>query len=359
MSAAAVLATLSTFDGLGPSRMRSLLEGRTPDALWDALLDGGVLGPDVGLSPSLLAGWTAAARRTDVDAVSRRCAELDVAVVTPGHPAWPAVLDDDPEPPVVLFARGADRFDRPRIAVVGTRRCSSYGRRVAARLGSQLADVRATVVSGLALGIDAEAQRSALDRGGHVAGVVGSGLDTVYPRANSRLWNDVAEDGCLWSEWGPGTAPARWRFPARNRLVVGLSDAVVVVESAAAGGSLHTVDAALDRDVPVFAVPGPIDADSSVGTNRLLVQGCAPYTDIDDLVGLLGSHASASPSPPERRRALDPTEHDIVLALTDRPATLSDVVLVTGRDLVSVSSALSALVSRTIVSDTGGWFELT
>ena len=175
------------------------------------------------------------------------------------------------------------------------------GQRVAFELASELTAAGVSIVSGLALGIDAAAHRGALsaisagedDRTGGPVGVVGSGLDVVYPRQNERLWHDIGRAGTLVSESPPGVRPEKWRFPARNRVIAGLADAVVVVESHDSGGSLITVDEAQLRDVPVGAVPGPITSNSASGTNRLLVDGATPVLGADDVLAMIGHHRPA------------------------------------------------------------------
>ena len=353
---ALALTALSTFDGLGPARLRRLLDGRSASDLWAALLEGGLTECDTGIGADHLETWTSTARATDLDRLRGRCEQLELTVLTPPHPHWPACLEHDPDPPLVLFRQGVPAVRGPVVAVVGTRRCTSYGRRTAGRLGRELADAGVAVISGLALGVDAESQRAALDVGGSVVGVVGSGLDVVYPKSNRRLWSDVASSGQLWSEWGPGTPPARWRFPARNRLVAAMADALIVVESPAAGGSLHTVDAALERDVPVFAVPGPIDSPASEGTNRLLVQGCAPYTHLDDLCVVLdlGSRATA---PATEAVAPSPETTLVLERLSDAPSSLTELVLASGLSLSAMASLLDELESAGLVRDSGGWWE--
>ena len=179
---------------------------------------------------------------------------------------------------------------RPRVALVGTRRATPYGRQVARDLGYDLAVAGVAVVSGLALGIDAAAHRGAVaaEAAAGAAAVVGSGLDAPCPKANRELCAQVAAGGVVLSEVPPGVAGAPWRYPVRNRVLAGLSQAVVVVESAGSGGSMHTVREALDRDVPVLAVPGPVQSPVSAGPHELLSDGAAVCTGAQDVLDLLG-----------------------------------------------------------------------
>ncbi len=352
---ATALAAMSTFDQLGPVRMRRLLEQHSAPGVWERLRAGRLDELDCGVGRGQLAKWSSSARSVDLERFAARCATLELRVLTAEDPDWPDVLRHDPDPPLVLFRRGAASVDGPVVAVVGTRRCTPYGRRIARRLGEELAAAGAVVLSGLALGVDAESQRAALDAGGTVIGVVGSGLDVVYPRANRRLWADVAARGQLWSEWGPGTPPARWRFPARNRLVAAMADALVVVESAAAGGSLHTVDAAIERDVPVFVVPGPIDSPASEGTNRLLVQGCAPFTDLDDLRVVVDLPTVGVVSAVDQVRSVE--DAALLGRLDEAPATIAELALATSDSLGELAAALDRLEADGHVRCTAGWWE--
>jgi DNA processing protein len=188
------------------------------------------------------------------------------------------------DPPLWLFRSGRSD-DRAYVAIVGTRRCTEYGRRIARDLSAACAAARWGVVSGLARGIDAAAHRGALDASGHTVAVLGSGPDIRYPRSNDGLRRSIlAEGGCIVSEYPPGAEPLPWRFPPRNRIISGLSSAVVVVESAATGGSLSTAARAVAQGRPVFAVPGDIDRPASIGCNLLIRDGAIPVLGPDDLV---------------------------------------------------------------------------
>jgi DNA processing protein len=277
----------------------------------------------------------------------------------PDHPDWPVDLLADPDPPVLLFALGDPELlsRHPSVAVVGTRRASRYGLDVARELGRVLAGAGVVVLSGLAAGIDGAAHAGALDAGGAPpAGVVGSGLDVVYPRGHRQLWHRIAEAGVLASEWPLGSRPTRWKFPARNRILAALADVVVVVESPATGGALLTVEEALRRDRTVMAVPGPIGISSSQGTNRLLADGMAPVCDPSDVLLALG--LDAVPSPTRSGPATPDGEAGSLLdAIGWRPATLDQLVLRTGLPLERCARLLAGLEVDGWVAGDGGWWE--
>ena len=221
--------------------------------------------------------------------------------VPAGSPAYQTRVVTSSRPPS-LPLRVARGLAGPRVAIVGTRRCSTTGAGVAFELGRDLAAAGVVVVSGLASGIDGAAHRGVLAAdGAPPVGVVGSGLDVVYPRGQSSLWRAVAEVGVLISEAPLGAAPERWRFPARNRIIAALVDIVVVVESHRRGGSLHTVDEADRRGRDVLAVPGSIRNPAATGTNELLAEGRAPVCSVDDVLVALGLSGARSAASSDRR----------------------------------------------------------
>lgn len=202
---------------------------------------------------------------------------------------YPPLLRRLPDPPPVLYGMGRrDLLQALAVAVVGSRAATGYGRKVAFTLGEQLAAAGFTVVSGLALGIDAQAHAGALHGGGATAAVLGCGLDIVYPRLNRPLFDKIRDHGVLLSEYPLGTQPEGFRFPARNRIIAGMSGGVVVVEAAKRSGSLITAQIALDCGREVFAVPGHIDSRKSEGTHWLLKQGAKLVQGVGDIVEEMG-----------------------------------------------------------------------
>ena len=207
-----------------------------------------------------------------------------------GGDDYPEQLTVIPDPPAILFYRGKySPVDLPfTVAVIGSRRCSLYGRKTARRLSMELSRAGVCVVSGLARGIDGEAHRGALDGGSPTAAVMGGGLDIMYPPEHSSLAERVAADGCLISEYPPGVKPAKYTFPERNRIISGLSSAVVVVEAGERSGTMITVGTALDQGRDVFAVPGDTDRSSTRGSNRLLRDGAGVVLSPEELIKELG-----------------------------------------------------------------------
>ncbi len=196
--------------------------------------------------------------------------------------------------PLLLCRGNPEILHKPSVAIVGARAASVYGRTVARELAREAARAGLVVISGLARGIDAEAHRGALDVGGETIAVLGCGLDRIYPAEHRALSEEILERGALLSELPLGSAPKKIHFPLRNRLISGLSHAVVVVEAREKSGSLITVSHALEQGVDVLVVPGPITAATSAGSNRLLREGAIPLLDISDLLALFPAQQKAS-----------------------------------------------------------------
>jgi DNA processing protein len=268
-------------------------------------------------------------------------------------PAYPPLLAAIPDPPTTLWLRGdADlaRLVAPCVAVVGARSCSGYGRVVARMLGSELAAAGVVVVSGLARGIDGEAHRGALQAGGVTVAVLGCGVDRDYPASHRELAaRIVAAGGLIVSEYEPGVEPAPWRFPARNRVIAGLSLATVVVEARERSGALITADFALEDGREVMAVPGEITSVLSHGTNSLLRLGATPVTSTTDVLEALGVTPPA-PAPVEQSGVAG----RLLELLSSAPSTADELVRRSGLDAGTVAAALVELELAGAASADGG-----
>lgn len=329
-------------------RLAALLAASGPAEAWERVRRGEA-GP----------GWARAASSVSVEAVTAAHARAAVTVSRLGEGGYPAGLAGDHEAPPVLFSLGdPGSLDRPRVGMVGTRRATGYGRDVARELGRDLAQAGVAVVSGLASGIDGACHEGALAAGAAPpVAVVGSGLDVAYPRHNAGLWRRVAEAGLVLSEAPLGARPEPWRFPARNRIIAALSQVLVVVESHAAGGSFHTVKAAIDRGVTVMAVPGPVRSPASAGTNRLLAEGCAPACEAADVLVAL-SLETAGPSPrPDTRKPPEGGDAAVLEAVGWEVVSTEQVLVRTGLSPARLSVALTHLEAEGWVRNLGGWWE--
>jgi len=254
--------------------------------------------------------------------------------------AFPPLLAAIHDPPARLYLRGSaapDLLDRPAVAVVGARACSSYGRSVARTLARDLASSGLVVVSGMARGIDGDAHRGALEGGGPTVAVLGCGVDRDYPAAHAELARRIVEAGLVVSEYEPGIEPAPWRFPARNRIIAGLCRATLVVEARERSGALITADFALEEGREVLAVPGEITSSLSGGTNALLRLGATPVTCLEDVLEAYGIERAAATG------SLGATAETILARLGDGALTGDEVVRASGVDAGAGAAALIEL----------------
>lgn len=328
---------LAGHPGVGPRRLTELLTEHGAERGWVEVGGDPVADPVAVLAAHRAAG---------------------VEILTSDDPRYPDRLRSDPEPPAVLFAQGdLAALGTTRVAIVGTRRCTGGGAGVARELGRDLTEAGVAVVSGLALGIDGAAHRGVLDAGGAPVGVVGCGLDVIYPSRHRDLWERVRVDGVLLGEAPLGVRPAAWRFPARNRIIAGLADVLVVVESHATGGSMHTVREADDRSIQVMAVPGSVRSPAAAGTNQLLAEGCPPVRDATDVLVALGLSAASRAVAPDTRVRPDPTGRAVLAAFDWEPATLEHLAVRTGLRLPDLALALEVLLVAGWVECSGGWYE--
>ena len=258
----------------------------------------------------------------EAEHILAECERLDIRILTIHDAGYPERLKNIYDPPVVLYLKGKDLSfdDQVAIALIGSRNPSQYGVMHAERLGRELAAQGAVVVSGMAVGLDSQSIRGALRGGGTVIGVLGCGIDVNYPRENRFLLRDVAASGVLLSEYPPGTPPKSSNFPARNRIISGLSLGVVVVEGGAQSGTRITAAAALEQNRDVFALPGSVDAPMSVTPNQLIRRGEAKL--VTSASDILEEYQSIYPHKIKLAPALaaqEPPTAQPVAAVTRRP----------------------------------------
>ena len=344
---------LSMAAGIGPVRFQRLLE-----ICGDAR--GAWLASDLELAAAGLERRTIESlrhlrTRWTPETATARLARLGITALTLLDPDYPEPLRHITDPPPVLFVRGTLLpQDADAVALVGTRRATSYGLAVAERLARELASAGVTVVSGLARGIDTLAHRGAIEAGGRTLAVLANGLDQVYPPGNASLAHRIVEDGAgaLVSEFPPGVPPDALNFPRRNRLISGLSRATVIVEAGERSGALITADFALEQGREVFAVPGSILSPLSAGPNTLLKQGATPVTSAQDILDALGTQPLETPLARDVP-ALAPDEMRVWDALGGEPRHIDELARALGQAAGELSATLVVLELKGLARQVG------
>ena len=338
--------------GIGPARLTALLKTcGTIAAAWNAPTN---TLQAAGLDRRSIGNLVTARKQLDPSAELEKVLRRGYQVFSREDDSYPTNLLQIPQPPPLLYMRGQlEQSDELAVAVVGTRRVSPYGREVAAELGANLARHGVTVVSGLALGVDAIAHQSALDAGGRTLAVLGSSVDQIYPARNRRLAMQIIEQGALISEYALGTRPEASNFPPRNRIISGLSLAVIVVEAAKRSGALITADFAAEQSRDVFAVPGSILSPGSDGCNRLIQDGAIPITSVDDLLERLQLPTAVAHREARGTVPASPDEALILQHISTEPQHMNDIVRAAPLNTSQVSSLLAMMELKGLVRQVG------
>ena len=340
--------------GIGPVKTGRLLKAfdgdlatawnADPQTLRSAGLDRGALGNLLETRATL-----------DLNAEMQRISALGITVVTLEHPDYPRLLREIYDPPPVLYVKGQLLAeDEWAVAVVGTRAATTYGKEAARQIAGGLARNGLTIVSGLARGIDSTAHRASLEAGGRTIGVLGCGLDIIYPPENRRLATQIVQQGSLISEYPLGTPPEGGNFPPRNRIISGMSLGTVVVEAGSRSGALITADRALAQGREVFAVPGNIFRRASQGTNALIQDGATPALSVRDILETLNLSMI---SQQQVARAIIPeneTESRLLDYLSADPIHVDEIGQQTGLPISEVTSVLTLMELKGMVRQVGG-----
>ena len=339
--------------GIGAARLRALLDYFGDLQLaWQAPIDALQA---AGLSPRLAEAVSNTRNSLSLEQVWDRILTQGITVLTWEDENYPRLLKEIDQPPPVLYVRGEVLTDDEwAVAVVGTRRITSYGRQVTVEIGAALARSGVTVVSGLARGIDAAAHQSALDAGGRTLAVLGSGVDRIYPPEHRRMAEQIVTQGAVISDYPPGTPPEAANFPPRNRIISGLARAVIVVEAGRRSGALITATFAAEQGREVFAVPGNITAPQSKGTNYLIQQGARPLLEIKDVLETLDM---AMVNEQRSARAVLPTdaiEAQIYAVLGQEPVHVDEIRARANISIEKVSAALAMMELKGMVRQVGG-----
>lgn len=354
------LVALSMVPGVGPGRIRSLL-ARFGAATAALAASRNALASVPGIGPQTAAAIAAFNDHDAVEDQFRRAAQTGATLLTVQEDRFPRLLREIYDPPAFLWVQGElHPADGQAVAVVGTRRATEYGKRVAHEFAAALAERGLTIVSGLAYGIDAAAHRGALEAGGRTLAVLGAGVDRIYPPRHAPLARDIAAHGALLSEYPMGAEPEAPNFPRRNRVISGLSLGVLVIEAYETGGALITARIAQEQNREVFAVPGPIHSRASFGSHQLIQQGYAKLVaTVEDILVELGTpvdliKSTAAPASFAPQPELHPVEQTLLAALTATPMHIDTLCMKTELDPSTALVYLLGLEFKGLVRQMAG-----
>lgn len=337
---------LCRVEGLGPAKL-SRIYAACPGARDCFLMEKSSLQRIYGLEEKDVINILESRKKADPVAEYEALLKSGVSMIGMEDPEYPEGLKMIKDPPWCLFVRGKLPTERrPRVAVVGARECSDYGRAMAKTIGRVLAENGVQVISGMARGIDSYAHEGALMSGGDTYAVLGCGVDICYPASSRKLYEEIPKMGGVLSEFSPDEEPRPALFPVRNRIISGISDAVIVVEARKRSGSLITADLALSQGKDIYALPGRITDSLSSGTNRLISQGATPIVSMEDLLKNLKlafapfykEEKKAEPALPEKEAA-------VYGKLTESAKKLEELLKETGLKIPELTESLLRLTA--------------
>jgi len=359
---------LSLIPGIGPRTQQVLLERfGSPREILAAPPD--MLRAVSGVGPKIAGAVFESRGDTTAEDIVERCRQQAISLLIPASEDYPRLLSEIPDPPALLYCRGRiEQRDSLAVAIVGSRRCSHYGRQQTEKLAGGLARAGMTIISGLARGIDGHAHRGAMRAGGRTIAVLATGVDEIYPAEHEELAKEISATGAVVSESSLGQKPLAGLFPQRNRIISGLSLGVIVVEASRKSGALHTARHAMEQGREVFAVPGRIDSPESQGCHDLIRDGAKLVTCVDDVLEELGpliepvevpvTEAENSPAttttPPQavhspRELSLSEQERRILNLVPQEPVHIDQILQRADIETSRVLSTLTVLEMKRMV----------
>lgn len=348
----------AVFPGIGPVRFRKLLDHfGTAKSAWESKVEDLKKG---GLGEKTAVGFDEFRRKFSADDYFEKLKDAGVKFFTLQDPEYPQFLAKIKNPPIVLFCKGEFSFNaeenQKTVAIVGTRKITSYGRQVTELVTRDLVDAGCVIVSGLAMGVDSMAHGATLENSGKTIAVLGSGVDLCTPRENSFLYEKILETGgAIVSEFPLGQEPVRGSFPSRNRIIAGLSVGVVVTEGAADSGALITASNAASQQRKVFAIPGPITSDYSKGPNSLIAKGAIPVSGARDILEVLGFGKGIPTSPRLRGASKGETKEEqmIIDLLRREELHIDELIKRTSIQASVIGTVLSLMEMKGLIRNLG------
>ena len=344
---------LNLVKGIGSVRFKTLLDVfGNPEAAWNASPAALI---EAALSQKIVESFQRVRKGVSLDQIWDRIQSLGVEVRTWDDEGYPRHLKEIDQPPPILYVRGSlIPEDEWSVAIVGTRRVTTYGRQVAEEVATTLAQNGVTIISGLARGVDSIAHKAAINAGGRTLAVLGNGVDIVYPPENRLLTAQIMEHGALVSDYALGTQPDGINFPPRNRIISGLSMAVIIVEAGLTSGALITATFAVEQGRDVFAVPGNINAPQSQGTNRLIRDGAQPLLNPQDVLEALNLTMVTEHRAVRVALPANPVEASLYQLLTHEPKHVDEIRSQANMPIETVSATLAMMELKGMVRQVGG-----
>jgi len=349
------LNALNKIDGLGPQKMKMLLSFfETTQKVWEANLSDLIKS---GIGEKLAEKIDRERKNINPDEEWTKLEKENIHMITWDDADYPELLREIANPPYILYIRGDfDLNSMPMISIVGSRKFTAYGSQVASTFARDLAQAGICVVSGMALGIDAIAHEGALSSGGKTVAVLGDGLDdeSIHPKNNFNLSQEIIENGALVSEFPLGTPPLAFNFPARNRIIAGLSLGTLIIEAGEKSGTLITASLALEFNREVFSVPGSIFSQQSLGTNELIKKGAKVVTNVKDILEELNLEKKKIKNKILPKSFTTPEEKIIINLLSQEPLHIDKISKMSKLSMAQVSSQLSMMEIKGWVKNIGG-----
>ena len=331
--------------GIGNSNMRKIIEHFSDlRDLWIANND--QIRKMINLREPILENIIKNKNIENIESLFKKIEKENIEIVTIYDENYPKGLKYIDDKPKVIYRKGKEVDVDLAIAIVGSRKATSYGKWACAKFTKELVDMGVTIISGLASGIDAVAHKTALDNGGKTIGVLGNGIDVIYPKSNRSLYAEMEKENSIITEFPFGTQPLAFNFPQRNRIIAGISKGVIVIEAQEKSGSLITAHQALDQGKDIFALPGNINSIFSSGTNKLIKDGAKPLLTIDDIIEEVYELREKVNNIKKNKidySEYSETEIKIIKMLEERPVHSDIIAHNTGIDISTVNSILTIL----------------
>lgn len=295
---------------------------------------------------------------TKSEEILNRCHKLNIKIVTYDDNLYPSQVKEYDKSPIMLYYKGNLNFDTRGIAIVGSRRCSEYGKKIAIEVGHVLAKNNVTVISGMAKGIDSYAHTSCINESGNTIAVLGCGVDICYPKEHIKLMDKIINQGAVISEYQPNTMPNGKFFPKRNSIIAALSSKILVVEATEKSGAIITADYGFKMKKEVFAVPNGIYEIGSMGCNKLIYKGAKIYIDSSQLLQGMENNVQKYEYTINNDETLSREEQKIINTLYKKPHTVDEIVFLTKIHKQKIQNLLFNLELNGIISMTAGMYEL-